>query len=178
MSNLANLAAEIDRALSSLVWAVSVVVSDASGAVTVTSPAAPRPGRLVSRRSVRADLSRAMAKAHPGAVAEVTLGDTGETFTLTAEGGAFDARVATPPAALPQSDISPSGDMRPMTPGLRLQVAPRALYFGGAGDVVVRTMGSPDALQPAFAVQAGLLLPLRVLEIGAASTATPIFGLY
>lgn len=54
----------------------------------------------------------------------------------------------------------------------------RALYVGGAGDLVVRMINAPDSTVTISTVSAGSLLPIRVTRVMAATTATAITALY
>ena len=57
-----------------------------------------------------------------------------------------------------------------------LAYATRAVYVGGAGDLVIETVkGDVVTL---VGVLAGSILPLRVKQVRAATTATNIIGLY
>lgn len=58
-----------------------------------------------------------------------------------------------------------------------LAVTARALYVGGAGDVVVYMVGSTTAITFA-GVAAGTILPIRVDQVRAATTATSIVALW
>lgn len=54
----------------------------------------------------------------------------------------------------------------------------RGLYVGGAGNVVVRCVHSPDTSVTLAAVPAGSIIPVQVTRVMAASTATNIVALY
>lgn len=54
----------------------------------------------------------------------------------------------------------------------------RGLYVGGAGDVAVRTVGAPDTTVTISSVAAGVILPVRVTRVMAATTATDITAFY
>lgn len=54
----------------------------------------------------------------------------------------------------------------------------RALYVGGAGDLVVEFSGNEGTNITLAAVPAGTLLPIRVSRVRAATTATNIVALY
>lgn len=58
-----------------------------------------------------------------------------------------------------------------------LATTARALYVGGAGDVVVYMVGSTTAITFA-GVAAGTILPIRVDQVRAATTATDIVALW
>lgn len=63
-----------------------------------------------------------------------------------------------------------------VTPGDDTVVLFRALYVGGAGDVVVKMVG--DSVAVTFTgVPAGTILPIAVQRVMAATTATSIVGL-
>jgi hypothetical protein len=51
-----------------------------------------------------------------------------------------------------------------------------ALYVGGTGDVSVRFPGGADVVFPG--VPAGTILPIAVIRVNAATTATDIVGLW
>lgn len=58
-----------------------------------------------------------------------------------------------------------------------LSIFPRAVYVGGAGDLVVRLMN--DNADVTFsAVPAGTLIPIRPSHVRSSSTATLLLGLY
>jgi hypothetical protein len=56
-----------------------------------------------------------------------------------------------------------------------LAVPVRALYVGGAGDVVIRTMAGTDVTL--VGVVAGSVLPIAAKQVRVATTATSIVGL-
>lgn len=58
-----------------------------------------------------------------------------------------------------------------------LSVSPRALYVGGTGDVVVYMVGGTTAITFS-SVPAGTILPIRVDQVRAATTATNIVALW
>lgn len=59
-----------------------------------------------------------------------------------------------------------------------LTIVPRALYVGGAGDIVVNMFRDGTAIT-FVGVTAGTVLPIRVLRVKSTSTtATSILGLY
>ena len=58
-----------------------------------------------------------------------------------------------------------------------LETTARALYVGGAGDVVVYMVGSTTEITFA-GVAAGTILPIRVDQVRAATTATGIVALW
>jgi hypothetical protein len=60
--------------------------------------------------------------------------------------------------------------------GVDLDIFPRALYVGGTGDVVVKTIN--DETVTFKAVPVGTFLPIRVKQVSGTSTATYIVGLY
>jgi len=57
-----------------------------------------------------------------------------------------------------------------------LDPIPRALYVGGAGDVVVDTLGGETAVT-FKAVPVGTVLPIRAIKVKAATTATYIVAI-
>lgn len=54
----------------------------------------------------------------------------------------------------------------------------RALYVGGAGNVVVRCIHSPDTSVTLAAVPAGSIIPIQVTRVMAATAATSIVAFY
>lgn len=57
-----------------------------------------------------------------------------------------------------------------------LLLIPKALYIGGAGNLVVYEADGSTAVT--FKVPAGIVLPIRVSQVRAATTATGIVGLF
>lgn len=176
MSNIKELATRVARELSSTRFAVSVVLSDsASPSETVAHmPSVVVPGTMAA---IRPALARIMAGAHPGAVAVVTVPATDETATLAAPGGAFDGRALTPPPPVGTGPLSTAGDVRTITKGVRVTPPTRMLLVVTDGTLALRTVGTPETIQTAFAVKAGLQIPVAVLEVGSDSTAT-VLGLF
>ena len=73
--------------------------------------------------------------------------------------------------------VSPARKFAPITPAdTALAVIPKALYIGGAGNLVVYEADGTTAVT--FVVQSGAVLPVRVSQVRAATTATGIIGLY
>lgn len=77
----------------------------------------------------------------------------------------------------------PATQAAAVTPSDSTEVNARALYVGGAGNVVVQMMGvsniSPGAASVTFtAVPAGTLLPISVRRVMATTSATSIVALY
>lgn len=56
-----------------------------------------------------------------------------------------------------------------------LSIVPRAIYCGGAGNVVVRSKADVDVT---YAVSAGTYLMIRAKQVRASTTATGLVGLY
>lgn len=54
----------------------------------------------------------------------------------------------------------------------------RGLYVGGAGNVAVRCIHSPDTTVTLNSVPAGSIIPIQVTRVMAATTATNIVALY
>jgi hypothetical protein len=77
-----------------------------------------------------------------------------------------------------RSDLSPATRAVPVTPSdtVLLDPVPRSLYVGGAGSLVVDTIGG-DTSVTFLAVTSGTLLPLRVTRVYAATSATDIVAL-
>jgi hypothetical protein len=178
MSNLNALASRLHRRIAGVDFAISIDVTDETGTITITGPHGARPGRKVNARALLARLSRVMAAAHPGATISVLTPDTGDRFDLAAPGGAFDDRPVMDRFVVAQDEISPSADARILAPSTRLVAPCRALMICGAGNLQIRTAGTPGEFQPAFPVPQGLTLPIRALEIGPATTASPIIALF
>ncbi|QDF14271.1 hypothetical protein vBDshSR4C_023 [Dinoroseobacter phage vB_DshS-R4C] len=176
MSRLKHLAATADRALARLSYAASIRVEDATGAITCHSPPPTGFGTPPDHLEV-ARLVQVMMQAAPaGSVATVTTENPTKSTTLTAPGGAYDNRPPSPPAPSPDTIMSPSADLRPLAPGVRLTQPTRALRIVVAGDLEVRTVGTPSELQPPFPAPVGLI-PLQVTEIGEGTTAT-VLGMF
>ena len=77
----------------------------------------------------------------------------------------------------------PATQAAAVSPSDSTELNARALYVGGAGNVVVQMMGipniSPGTVSVTFAgVPAGTLLPISVRRVMAATTATNIVALY
>lgn len=177
MSNLTDLAKRMARRLAGVPYAITVKLSTPTESITVASPAFAVPGGLVDLREAYSTVSRVMARAQGREVAEVTVGNTGEEFTVAGPGGAFDGRVLTANVPIPEHVNSPSSDIRPIVPGARMIRATRAVHFTTGGIVQLRTLGTPGSYQVPFPVPAGLTLPVRVLEVGPLTTADAI-GLF
>ncbi|MEP1612653.1 MAG: hypothetical protein ABJL72_12125 [Roseobacter sp.] len=177
MSNLNDLTSLIGRKIAGASHAITVEVIDATGNQTTSAPTLPQPGRTVNQRHVYAQMGRIMASAHKGAVINVSLPDLGYTFSISAPGGAFDNRLVSPPPVVPQSAISPSPDLRILTPAERLLQPTRAVQIVSPGDVSFRTTGTPGEYQPTITFPGNQYLPLQVLEIGPLTTGT-VIGLF
>lgn len=65
-----------------------------------------------------------------------------------------------------------------VTPSDSTVLNARAVYVGGAGDLVVELPGNDGAAVTFVAVPAGSLLPIRAVRIRAATTATSVVALY
>lgn len=73
---------------------------------------------------------------------------------------------------------NPAGEAEEITPAdVDLTQYSRAIYVGGDGDLAVRMAGKENDVT-FTAVPAGSLLPIRVLRVRAATTATSIVVLY
>ena len=72
---------------------------------------------------------------------------------------------------------SPAEGHFPITPAdSNFAITPRAIYCGGAGNVVVRDKAGQDAT---YAVQAGTVLPIRAEQVRiTGTTATGLVGWY
>jgi len=86
--------------------------------------------------------------------------------------------------AIKDEDFSTSGTINPgasavaVTPAdTQLAVRTRAVYVGGAGDLVVRMAGN-DQIVTFYGVAAGSLLPIRVTEIRLATTASNVVAVW
>lgn len=76
----------------------------------------------------------------------------------------------------PDTPDSPARKCVAVTPGpTNLTYEPKALFIGGAGTVVV--IAIDDTVPVTFTVPAGFILPVKALNVGAASTATNIIAL-
>lgn len=78
------------------------------------------------------------------------------------------------------STTQPAGEAEMITPSdtdLPYAQYSRAVYIGGEGDLVVMMAGRENIVTFA-AVPAGTLLPIRVAQVRAATTATAIVALY
>ena len=72
---------------------------------------------------------------------------------------------------------SPASSALAITPGASaLAQVTRAVYIGGAGNLVVTMKGNAEYVT--FAVTAGQIVPIRATHILAASTATGIVALW
>lgn len=72
---------------------------------------------------------------------------------------------------------SPATNAAAVTPGTAvLNPTPRALWVGGAGNVVCTPLGGGTVT--ISGVAAGSILPIRVTTVGTASTATSIVALW
>lgn len=174
MSNLAHIATQLDRRMQSI-GGISYSVSDATGTRSGVHLAR---GKSPAFDDVFAAVSRVMASAGPGMVAAVTIDATGQVVTVSAPGGAFDGRALSADPVIADGITSPATDAVLAVPGVALSETCRALFFGSAGVVYVRTAASPDVVKGPFDVLAGQILPLQVEELTAGTTATPIFALY
>mgnify|MGYP006275357839 CR=1 FL=1 len=177
MSDLHYLAARLDRALARRGHAASITLEGSQGSVTLDAPVtAPATPRKIDPMPLRAEIERLMSIAEAGdLVASVTV-EGGETFSVAGPDGAFDGRSVAPRPQVPQSEVSPSSDVAEVAAGDTLPAASRAVYVGGAGDLSV-VMESGAAATFA-SVPAGALLPLKVTEIAASTTATAIVAIY
>lgn len=82
-----------------------------------------------------------------------------------------------PAPTTPSSGVMPSGDADTVTPGTQLGGFSRALYVGGAGNVVVTMRGGGNVTF--FSVPAGSILPISTrLVVASGTTATNIIALY
>jgi len=54
----------------------------------------------------------------------------------------------------------------------------RALYVGGAGDLALRCIHSPETTVTLVGVPVGSIIPVQVTRVMAASTATNIVAIY
>lgn len=86
--------------------------------------------------------------------------------------------------AIEDDDFSTSGQINPganalsITPAdVELAIRTRAVYVGGAGDLVVRMAGN-DQVVTFAGVAAGSMLPIRVTEIRLATTATGVVAVW
>jgi hypothetical protein len=75
-----------------------------------------------------------------------------------------------------QSDTSPGENAVAVTPSDSSPVQSRALYVGGAGDLTVEMKSGNTAVF--VGVPAGTILPISVVLVKAATTATDITAIY
>lgn len=76
-----------------------------------------------------------------------------------------------------QTVSDPARSLAAITPAdADLSQVTRAIYVGGAGNLVV--IAQDDAAPVTFAVNAGVILPIRAKRITSATTATNIVALF
>lgn len=70
------------------------------------------------------------------------------------------------------------GNARPVVKSDSTRFSPSAIYVGGAGSVVIVPADAPDSTGVTFQMQSGSTVPVMVIGVLNASTATDMVALY
>lgn len=73
-----------------------------------------------------------------------------------------------------QQSIGPATTAAAVTPSDATALTSRAVWVGGAGDLAVRLSGAPSTTVTLAGVTAGQIIPISVVRVMAATTATNI----
>lgn len=105
--------------------------------------------------------------------------DLASNLRVTFAGGATSAKqdtLNTTAAAIQAAveKVIPATTAGAVTPSDSTALTSRSVWVGGAGDLYVRLSGAPTVTVPFMSVPAGSMLPISVVRVMAATTATNI----